>query len=254
MRALSIHQPWAELIMLGRKRYELRTWKTGFRGQIAVHASFGMDHRLDDYEGARQAGLPIEKLERGAIVGTVELVDCTPFARSMANEMLANRAHFSGWLQNLWAWELQRPERLRDPVPYRGRQGLFRIPDLVQYDTHESGVPGIARMGRFWIVTNKLPPTSGVLGRRVWLIVGEGIPRRYYLRQTFITDEIQPAPIDGFEHLVRGRHGRRFRALRIDTEPWFREFQRSQGNFAFGLNPIREEFADEFDRLAQQSR
>jgi hypothetical protein len=212
-----------------------------------------MDHRLDDYEGARQAGLRIDKLERGALLGTVEVVDCTPFTRAMATEMLANNAHFGGWLQGLWAWDLRRPERLRNPVPYRGRQGLFRVPDLVQYDTPESGVPGTARLGRFWIVTNKLSPASNVLGRRVWLVVGEGIPRRYYLRQAFVADEIRPAPIDGFEHLVSGRHGRRFRALRIDHQPWFREFQRSQGNFGFGLNTIREEFADEFDRLTQQS-
>ena len=34
MKALSIRQPWAELILQGRKTIELRTWKTSYRGLL----------------------------------------------------------------------------------------------------------------------------------------------------------------------------------------------------------------------------
>ena len=34
MKALSIRQPWAELIMQGRKTLELRTWRTNYRGAL----------------------------------------------------------------------------------------------------------------------------------------------------------------------------------------------------------------------------
>jgi hypothetical protein len=38
VKALSIAQPWAELILRRRKPYEIRTWKTGYRGVLLVHA------------------------------------------------------------------------------------------------------------------------------------------------------------------------------------------------------------------------
>ena len=109
------------------------------------------------------------------------------------------------------------------------------------------------RLGRFWIVTNKPWVQERLPGRRVWLIAGEGRPRRYYLRQTFIAEEVRPSPIPGFEHLVRGRHGIRFRKLCIDAEPWFVDFLRSQGNFSLGLSEVRGEFADELNRLTTTS-
>lgn len=81
MKALSIRQPWAWLIVNGHKDIENRQWRTHFRGKIYVHASKGMTR--DEYESARdiaeEQGVelpPFDKLERGGIVGTVEIVDC----------------------------------------------------------------------------------------------------------------------------------------------------------------------------------
>ncbi len=42
MRALTILQPWAEMIARGVKRVENRTWRTKYRGEIAIHAGKGM--------------------------------------------------------------------------------------------------------------------------------------------------------------------------------------------------------------------
>lgn len=39
MKALSIKQPWAHLIVSGVKDVENRSWKTNYRGRIFVHAS-----------------------------------------------------------------------------------------------------------------------------------------------------------------------------------------------------------------------
>jgi len=46
MKALSIRQPWASLIMAGIKPVENRTWKTNFRGRIWIHAG-----KRYDYDG-----------------------------------------------------------------------------------------------------------------------------------------------------------------------------------------------------------
>jgi|ERR1019366_4441992 hypothetical protein len=37
MKALTINQPWAEMICRGLKRVENRTWPTNYRGPLAIH-------------------------------------------------------------------------------------------------------------------------------------------------------------------------------------------------------------------------
>ena len=39
MKALSLKQPWAELVVSGKKTIETRNWNTSFRGEFLVHAS-----------------------------------------------------------------------------------------------------------------------------------------------------------------------------------------------------------------------
>ena len=38
MKALTIKEPWASLIVQGFKKYEFRSWKTNYRGKILIHA------------------------------------------------------------------------------------------------------------------------------------------------------------------------------------------------------------------------
>lgn len=71
-RALSIRQPYAELIMLGGKDTEYRDRATSVRGRIAIYASLSTEY-LDE---AEDYGLDTSKLPRGVIIGTVELYDC----------------------------------------------------------------------------------------------------------------------------------------------------------------------------------
>ena len=39
VRALSIQQPWAEMILRKKKPYELRSWSTNYRGPLVIHAA-----------------------------------------------------------------------------------------------------------------------------------------------------------------------------------------------------------------------
>lgn len=39
MKTLSLKQPFAELILSGKKKIELRKWNTSFRGEFLIHAS-----------------------------------------------------------------------------------------------------------------------------------------------------------------------------------------------------------------------
>ena len=76
MRALSIRQPWAWLVVNGYKDIENRTWSTEFRGRVYVHAGQRMEP--DDYPEQREhigrAGIVVPaRLARGAIVGEVTI-------------------------------------------------------------------------------------------------------------------------------------------------------------------------------------
>lgn len=89
MKALSIRQPWAWLILHGGKDIENRTWNTKFRGRVLIHASKGMTR--DEYDDADFALSsinptlrlpPFAELQRGGIVGSVEITDCVSQSNS----------------------------------------------------------------------------------------------------------------------------------------------------------------------------
>lgn len=80
MKALSIRQPLAFLIIHGGKDVENRSWHTNFRGSFLVHAATGMtSNELIQallYCSERVMPMPDrDDMLRGGIIGSVELVD-----------------------------------------------------------------------------------------------------------------------------------------------------------------------------------
>ncbi len=71
-RALSIQQPFAELIMVGKKKFEYRSIPTNIRERIYVYASkkSGPEKRW------KESGYERGSLPTGVLVGTVEVVGC----------------------------------------------------------------------------------------------------------------------------------------------------------------------------------
>jgi hypothetical protein len=85
MKALSIRQPWAWLIVQGHKDVENRTWRTDYRGPFLVHAGYIFDQEGYLYV-TRKMGLALpspEKFKRGGIVGVAEIVDCVSIYPSL---------------------------------------------------------------------------------------------------------------------------------------------------------------------------
>jgi len=68
MRALSLKQPWAQLVVDGRKKIELRKWNTNFRGRFLIHAS-----KVPDFDAMKRFGF--DNLPLGQIVGKANLVE-----------------------------------------------------------------------------------------------------------------------------------------------------------------------------------
>lgn len=92
---------------------------------------------------------------------------------------------------------------------------------------------------RLVIYTSK--NAASAIGARVWLITGEGKPRAYRLRSTLIVSAVSASDRPGFASRVTGKDGRLLDPMpALNGEPWFKEFCRIQGNFAFGFQPIND--------------
>lgn len=83
LKALTIRQPWAWLIVAGHKPVENRSWSTKYRGPLAIHAGLSMS--AQDYENACEVfGKRIDRalLQFGGIIGSANLVNVVSCHRS----------------------------------------------------------------------------------------------------------------------------------------------------------------------------
>ena len=80
MRAITICQPYAHLIVTGAKRVENRTWPTRVTGPVAIHAGKSREWLELSEDGMRDEdyGLPLAAMSFGAVVGVADLVACLP--------------------------------------------------------------------------------------------------------------------------------------------------------------------------------
>ncbi|MFF2531369.1 ASCH domain-containing protein [Brevibacillus sp. NPDC058079] len=103
MKGLVIKSPWIDLILEGKKVWEIRGSKTKIRGKIALI----------------QSGT-------GLVVGTAELVDCKSlslFDYQMAiNEHCIQDCGVAPY-STIHAWVLMNAIRLQTPIPYVHPQG-----------------------------------------------------------------------------------------------------------------------------------
>lgn len=122
MKALSIRQPWAWLIVNGGKDLENRDWDTEFRGRVLVHVSKSGSKKdyAEAVEFARELGAPEppaqEDIERGGIIGSIEIVDVVTSSDSP-------------WFFGPFGFVL-RDFRPMDFMPYKGALGLFDVPEV----------------------------------------------------------------------------------------------------------------------------
>ena len=69
MKCLSVSQPFADLIISGKKIIVLRKWNTNFRGEFLIHAPIKI--RIEDCKRLKIN----KKLVTGAIIGKAELYE-----------------------------------------------------------------------------------------------------------------------------------------------------------------------------------
>jgi len=134
MKALTICQPYAELIIRREKRIENRTWPTSYRGPMYIHAGKSRQW-LGEGDLERFPNMPF-----GAVVGIATLFDCVQLNNSTIDRYpwIADHEHAHG----PWCWLLVNVVPI-GPWPWRGAQGLFDIDEdeLGRVANRELGIP-----------------------------------------------------------------------------------------------------------------
>jgi hypothetical protein len=106
MIALAIRQPYAEEILLGRKRFEFRSSPTNIRRRVLIYASLKPGDPKRFAKLKKQPG----DLPTGVVVGSVEIAGC----RGEPGD---------------YRWRLERPRRLKTPIkPERQPQPVWFYP------------------------------------------------------------------------------------------------------------------------------
>ena len=122
MKCLSVSQPFADLVVSGRKSIDLRGRNTGFRGEFLVHAPLKVRH-----QDARRLGLG-PSFVTGAIVGRAELVDVKRY-ESAAELHRDYRLHLASreFGDRRYGFVLRYAKKFSTPIPYKGKLGFFEV-------------------------------------------------------------------------------------------------------------------------------
>jgi ASCH domain len=130
MKCLSLKQPYAELLVSGKKNIELRNWNTSFRGKFLIHASKNIDkERLDSLS------IDHNKLISGAIIGSAVLYDVKQYGNKRELEMdknkhLADTKEF-GFCK--YGFMIKNAHRFRRSIPYPGMLKFFEVEYSVSF-------------------------------------------------------------------------------------------------------------------------
>lgn len=149
MKAISLWQPWASLVVLGDKEFETRSWATNYGGPLLIHAgkrknikemvelleysdayetgliSFGI---WDEVNARRSAKEMLDAMPFGKIIGKVDLVGCFK-SEDMRSQITEREMDFGDWTPGRYVWKFANPRMFDNPFEYTGELGLFNVPD-----------------------------------------------------------------------------------------------------------------------------
>jgi hypothetical protein len=144
-KCITVKQPWASLIVEGIMYIKNSTWKTNFRGRVLIHAS--LDTMLDlsvltkeQYEYVCEhleplPTVPVDRYDRGMIIGSVEIVDCVINHPSI----WAEKSRKIEWVKQseksvrieptfvnpTYNWVLVNPIKFKKPIPAKGKLSFW---------------------------------------------------------------------------------------------------------------------------------
>jgi hypothetical protein len=146
MRALTLWRPWTDAILYGGKRVENRPWAPWARvvGRlIALHA--GLRYDFDGADWMREQALfdppGFENCTGGAFVGVARVAGFERFeapvqmpldAEPLGEVVTPPEPIVDPWAFGPWCWRLDDVAPLSEAIPFRGAQGLWKVPADVE--------------------------------------------------------------------------------------------------------------------------
>ncbi len=157
MKAITILQPFAQLIVIGEKHLETRKWETSYTGPLLIHAGKASSNielqnfPLNNFE----PGMTLHQLAQmrtlnsGVILGIVDLHACLTH-----DDLQGSHSYYLTPLEKLvgffgpgWcAWELKNPRTFKTPIPCRGNMGIWDTPasfDQVLEESIHDALPAL---------------------------------------------------------------------------------------------------------------
>lgn len=140
MKVLSMIQPWASLFVFGESGDETRSWKTNYRGPMAIHTSKKINNEACSHKAIQallaRHGCTPDSLPTGKIIATCTLVNCIQVLENDGTcAILENGRVISGNQYILgdydvgnFAWEVEDMSMLEAYIHAKGRLGLWDYP------------------------------------------------------------------------------------------------------------------------------
>ncbi|MBI4163495.1 MAG: ASCH domain-containing protein [Candidatus Aenigmarchaeota archaeon] len=129
MKALSLRQPYVELILQGKKTMESRPWNTKFRGEFLIHTAMAISE-----PACRRFGFDPKTMDRGRIVGKAVLVDVKEYTTDEdylkdSDKHLGSKQGLEefGWIgKKKYGFVLENVKRVK-PIEVKGQLGFFEV-------------------------------------------------------------------------------------------------------------------------------
>lgn len=135
MKVISVKQPFAQLLCLGAKRIETRTFETSYRGPLLIHASKSVDWaimlcRQDPFNKFVPS---FQDLTYGYIIGQVTIIDVKSVEDLETHEngnlvgFSENEIEFGDYTYGRKGWIVADPILFKNPIPARGMLGIWNF-------------------------------------------------------------------------------------------------------------------------------
>lgn len=128
MKALTLIQPWATLIMLGEKKIETRSWNTKYRGQIAIHAGKKVDKKVfcDPFykDILKKHNISLENIQTSCIIATCDILDVQS-TESLIGIISDKEKKLGNFSPNRFGWILTNINPIVPTLPAKGMLGLW---------------------------------------------------------------------------------------------------------------------------------
>lgn len=123
VKVLTLTQPWATLVVTGRKRYETRSWRPPdfiLGRRVAIHAAKGFPSWARD--AAIEFGFVPDALPLGAVIGSVVIHGWHPTETVDVDD---EERRYGDYSRGRYAWILGDPKQRDEPAPARGALGFW---------------------------------------------------------------------------------------------------------------------------------